>query len=178
MGTVTQVISCCEDCQVSSSQLTCTQEECKFLCIHMYKCDPLCFDFNNGHLCKHIHRVHSLHSQLVEKVEIGDEVMKEYDVDFLSYAEPCKPPSEGIDGIASYCHTLHYANFVQYTDSATFDALIQELQDIVPKDDPSVLDHINALLQNAVLACRAAETQRLATLNLLRRKIPSLLVKR
>lgn len=93
---VTQVLSCCEDCQ-ASSQLTCTQDECRFLCIHMYKCDSLCYDFNNGHLCKHIHRVHSLHSHPAEKVEIDGESVIEDDVDYLSYAEPCKPPSQGID---------------------------------------------------------------------------------
>ena len=38
----------------------CTAPECQFLCHHMYKCDSQCYDFNNGHICKHIHRVHSL----------------------------------------------------------------------------------------------------------------------
>lgn len=28
--------------------------------MHMYKCDPKCYEFNNGHICKHIHRVYSL----------------------------------------------------------------------------------------------------------------------
>ena len=31
-----------------------------FLCLHMYECDSRCFDYTNGHICKHIHRVHSL----------------------------------------------------------------------------------------------------------------------
>ena len=26
----------------------------------MYKCGSTCYSFNNGHICKHIHRVHSL----------------------------------------------------------------------------------------------------------------------
>ena len=26
----------------------------------MYKCGSTCYNFNNGHICKHIHRVHSL----------------------------------------------------------------------------------------------------------------------
>ena len=26
----------------------------------MYKCDERCYDYGNGHICKHIHRVHSL----------------------------------------------------------------------------------------------------------------------
>ena len=36
----------------------CTRDECRFLCHHMYECS--CYDFSNGHLCKHVHRVHSL----------------------------------------------------------------------------------------------------------------------
>lgn len=34
-----------------------------FVCTCSYMCDPLCYDFNNGHLCKHIHRVHSMDRQ-------------------------------------------------------------------------------------------------------------------
>ena len=26
----------------------------------MYKCDSKCYEFNNGHICRHIHTVHSL----------------------------------------------------------------------------------------------------------------------
>ena len=92
---VSRATSCCKECQSGSSQFVCTQEECKFLCVHMYTCDPLCFDFNNGHLCKHIHRVHS-HDQpasvFTEEVS-GD--MEVSDMDYLSYAEACKPPSQG-----------------------------------------------------------------------------------
>ena len=25
----------------------------------MYACDKACYDYHNGHVCKHIHRVHS-----------------------------------------------------------------------------------------------------------------------
>ena len=25
----------------------------------MYKCDEACYDYNNGHICRHIHCVHS-----------------------------------------------------------------------------------------------------------------------
>lgn len=46
----------------------------------------------------------------------------------------------------------------------TFDALMQELQDVIPKGDPSILDHINALLQNAVLACKAADATKADTI--------------
>ena len=59
--TVTKVADkCMEDC----SGPVCKRVECDQLCIHMYKCDvKACYDFN-GHLCKHIHHVHSLlHTQ-------------------------------------------------------------------------------------------------------------------
>ncbi len=38
----------------------CSCAECKHLCYHMYSCDQHCYDYNNGHMCKHIHRVHSI----------------------------------------------------------------------------------------------------------------------
>lgn len=48
----------CVEC--ISKGLICTATECNSLCIHMYRCDSKCYSFNNGHICKHIHRVHSL----------------------------------------------------------------------------------------------------------------------
>ena len=48
----------CTQCVSESS--TCTATECNCLCIHMYKCDSKCYTFNNGYICKHIHRVHSI----------------------------------------------------------------------------------------------------------------------
>ena len=56
--TVTKVADqCAKDC----CGPMCTKAECNQLCIHMYTCDKTCYDFNNGHICKHIHRVHTLH---------------------------------------------------------------------------------------------------------------------
>lgn len=40
----------------------------------------------------------------------------------------------------------------------TFNALILELQKRVNSDNPDILDHVNALLHNAVLACKTAST--------------------
>jgi len=48
----------CDQCALDGS--ICTAPECGSLCIHMYKCGSACYSFNNGHICKHIHRVHSL----------------------------------------------------------------------------------------------------------------------
>ena len=60
---ISLVAAVCSECSVQQDRhdLTiCKAPECQFLCVHMYKCDDACYDFNNGHLCKHIHRVHSL----------------------------------------------------------------------------------------------------------------------
>ena len=48
----------CTECEPKGK--ICAATECKCLCIHMYRCDSRCYSYNNGHICKHIHRVHSL----------------------------------------------------------------------------------------------------------------------
>ena len=60
--TVMLLHTTCQECSPLSPQVdeACTASECHFLCPHMYKCSRQCYDFNNGHICKHIHRVHSL----------------------------------------------------------------------------------------------------------------------
>ena len=81
-------------------QSTCPKEECRFLCRHMYvyNWDPLCYDFQNGQLCKHVHYVHALRAipkaQASTKESIGSGCSQlqsndESDVDTVSYAESC-----------------------------------------------------------------------------------------
>ena len=48
----------CTECEAEGK--ICAATECNCLCIHMYRCDSKCYSYNNGHICKHIHRVHSL----------------------------------------------------------------------------------------------------------------------
>ena len=62
----------------------CTAPECQFLCVHMYNCDSTCYDFNNGHICKHIHRVHSLVNVNPSTPDEVEDLNPEVD---LSYAE-------------------------------------------------------------------------------------------
>ena len=50
----------CQDCSSYERSRTWTAPKCTFLCVHMYRCDSKCYDFKKGHICKHIHRVHSL----------------------------------------------------------------------------------------------------------------------
>ena len=57
---VTNVTDSCAEC---TDSMLCKKGECKHLCRHMYLCS--CYDYNNGHLCKHIHRVHSSIGRIV-----------------------------------------------------------------------------------------------------------------
>lgn len=52
------VIKVKETCDECTDAKVCRRAECSFLCCHRYTCS--CYDYNNGHVCKHIHRVHSL----------------------------------------------------------------------------------------------------------------------
>ena len=38
----------------------CQEQTCVYLCRHMLKCT--CVDYVQGHLCKHVHKVHTIHS--------------------------------------------------------------------------------------------------------------------
>ena len=49
----------CKNCDQVSVKV-CSRAECQYLCYHMYSCDQQCYDYSNGHICKHIHRAHSL----------------------------------------------------------------------------------------------------------------------
>lgn len=70
----------------------CTAPECGFLCPHMYRCDPLCYEYNNGHVCKHIHRIHSLE----KNPDLGYCHNSDPDTDIeISYAESVFNPKKG-----------------------------------------------------------------------------------
>ena len=43
-------------CSLPGCSIKCTKPECDFLCRHMYSCE--CYDYANGHICKHVHAVH------------------------------------------------------------------------------------------------------------------------
>ena len=53
---VTKEMGSCKECTNSAVY---KKTECSFLCRHMYTCT--CYEYNNGHLSKHVHRIHSLH---------------------------------------------------------------------------------------------------------------------
>ena len=79
-------------------------EECEYLCYHMYQCQ--CYDFKNGHICKHVHRVHSMkkHNERQTKAEKHEHTSRldamadegnVSDVDPLEHAESVVPPKRG-----------------------------------------------------------------------------------
>ena len=101
--TVTQILTNCSEC--GQSNIIRTIVEWGFLCYHMYKCASNCYDYN-GHVCKHIHHVHSLlrkcNSTSTKACGIA------------SNEQP--PPSEySIDDF----HTLSYAESVNVSQTGT-----------------------------------------------------------
>ena len=75
---ITPHITTCQQC-TSQDDKVCTARECNFLCPHMYKCDDKCYHFNNGHICKHIHRVHSLsHIRQLSNPQTESSVTEDY----------------------------------------------------------------------------------------------------
>ncbi len=91
--------SCSVACESCSGPL-CVSSECGKLCVHMYECDDSCYDYNNGHICKHIHRVQSLvlaqsGNTAVESSDhqCGEETYE--DIDSLEYAGSILAPKNG-----------------------------------------------------------------------------------
>ena len=93
------------ECSSNSAELMCTEKECGYLCYHMYHCDNLCYDYSNGHICKHIHRVHSmrLHLQKDSCSGISDHCTETSisgsDLELSSEAESYNDPLEFAESI-------------------------------------------------------------------------------
>lgn len=88
-----------QECSSFSNDIRiCKEPQCAFLCPHMYSCDSKCYDYNNGHVCKHIHRVHSVlcQSNKPETLIIDvDNDMNDSLGDNISYAESVFDPIKG-----------------------------------------------------------------------------------
>lgn len=63
--TITKLTTSCSD---TNCTVKCTL--CGDLCYHLYKCDDMCFDYMNGNLCKHVHRIHSMPVDSVVEMEL------------------------------------------------------------------------------------------------------------
>ena len=95
---VQRILANCSECGNSTTSV-CTTKEYGFLCYHMYKCSSSCYDYNNGHICKHIHRVHSLVSTTstdgTSNVQPPLSENLADDFDTLSYADSVYIPQTG-----------------------------------------------------------------------------------
>ena len=101
---VEKITEGCELCKEDKN--VCTLPHCNWLCYHMYACSQQCYSYTNGHICKHIHRVHSLMSsakdmkcednsvnQQMDKSNLPMDITEE---DPFSYAEAVVQPQQGI----------------------------------------------------------------------------------
>ena len=99
--TVKLIHAICLDCSPFKEDMRiCREPNCGFLCPHMYTCDSRCYDYTNGHMCKHIHRVHSLVHQNLPKAAPPSEPEfnchdDQADEDNISYAESVFDPHKG-----------------------------------------------------------------------------------
>ena len=159
----------CKQCISEGS--TCTATECNCLCIHMYKCDSKCYNFNNGHICKHIHRVHSilqLQDHQAESIEaehtvqdLGQqqcEITENTEHPSLVYANSDADPQRGLY-IAISIFTTSALLLDHSIQLQTFNILQKDLQSQINTNDNQImpyLDHVNALLHQAVATCKAA----------------------
>lgn len=83
------------ECSLQLDQI-CTAPDCQFLCPHMYTCDGNCYDYNNGYLCKHIHRVHSLFIAVPQEQQHNQSDMSDSTLDMeLNFAESVFDPCKG-----------------------------------------------------------------------------------
>ena len=92
--------STCLECTPFSNDVNiCKEPQCVFLCPHMYTCDGKCYDYNNGHVCKHVHRVHSLSKQNLPRTPSHPEPDNVHNCldDNISYTESVFDPLKGMN---------------------------------------------------------------------------------
>ncbi|XP_065902962.1 uncharacterized protein [Dysidea avara] len=129
---------------------------CGGLCYHLYKCDDMCYDYMNGNLCKHLHRIHSLLVDSAEEVQLDDSadvemvVMDEETEDTEETHDPINPYSlpSGSSRSTSCEHHLQIAQ-----------NLLVQLQAMISSGDSGLqhcLPHVNATLKKLVYTCDAA----------------------
>lgn len=139
----------------------------------MYECDSRCFDNTNGHICKHIHRIHSLQRGKCNEITTEPETHD----DSLWF-----PPDSSENGtqqgihfnvymymlmhnlrvhvhiiiIDSYCHDTDLGTSSELETTQT---LLTEIGESVTKHKHSLtpyLPHINSMLRSVLLKCQLA----------------------
>ena len=129
------------------------------------------YNFNNGHICKHIHRVHSilqLQDHQAESIEaehtvqdLGQqqcEITENTEHPSLVYANSDADPQRGLY-IAISIFTTSALLLDHSIQLQTFNTLQKDLQSQINTNDNQImpyLDHVNALLHQAVATCKAA----------------------
>ena len=78
----------------------CTSDRCHFLCRHMISCT--CYDYSEGHLCKHCHNVWGSSNHMEPKMEVCTE-----DLTNVSYGHDPEVKLERRAGIY-YCDCILY----------------------------------------------------------------------
>ena len=68
-----------------------------YVCYHSYKCDDMCFDYMNGNICKHLHKIHTKPVDSVEEMELDVP-----DVDRVSTDNTEEPNETSNDPVNSY----------------------------------------------------------------------------
>ena len=67
-----------DTCSLSVCNIRCTKPECGYMCRHMYSCE--CYDFANGHICKHVHAVHIHVNTATAATDVDTEIEHHSDV--------------------------------------------------------------------------------------------------
>ena len=68
----------------------------------MYACDDRCYDYGNGHICKHVHCVHSLQ-------QLGHQETSEIDPPATVYYPPAEQPDDtGNQGKHTVCNVTKH----------------------------------------------------------------------
>lgn len=93
----------------------CTAKECCYLCRHMISCT--CYDYQHGHLCKHVHKVYSLRRQQeiedekeIDDVDLPDDDASVIEEDQSTAAVQLHDPSKTVQDSAGICY--HYINIM------------------------------------------------------------------
>ena len=73
---------------------------CNGLCHHLYKCDSLCYDYMNGNICKHLHRIHSLQCVSITEENVTESMDISFDNDDTTATTDCE---EGETKKDPYC---------------------------------------------------------------------------
>ena len=115
-----RITKLCNTCTECTSGQGCSDPECGFLCRHMYICDERCYDYGNGHICKHIHRVHSLqqHYDTSEAVSDHSPVLVFYPPD--DDEKVCAGSKIGKGQISMKFNSFHQSIFVRSPFTSTY----------------------------------------------------------